>query len=271
MQKFLIAIFLVSVLGIRVADAGEWAPPTDAEWAMLPSFCMVKKSELNKTDPMALQKGISLIGQQYQNVHHYCFGLNFLNRYYSASFGPKAKTNLAAAKNEFDYMVNHLYSGGSLAGESYLYRGIVNSLMKNDTEALADLQQAVSRSPRLTRAHLALADYYSERKQRAKALEAVTEGLRHVPDSKGLKLRYQELGGKLPYPEPIAAQPEPDNKADKSSEKPAGADAAAGAPAPQAQAGSAPVQAATADKSVDKETSPARPSKNPWCRFCPDE
>ncbi len=270
MRKFLKVFFLVSVLGIRAANAEGFAPPTDVELTRLPSFCTVKMRE-QRGDRDALQMGVSMIGSQFQNAHHYCFGLNFLNRYYSASFGPKAKSNLASAKNELDYMVNHLYKDSSLAGESYLYRGIVNSLMKNDTEALADLQQAVSRSPRLTRAHLALADHYSERKQRAKALEAVTEGLRHAPDSKGLKLRYQELGGKLPYPEPIAAQPEPEKKEDKPTEKPAVADAAAGAPTPQAQAGSAPVQAATADKSVGKETLPARPSKNPWCRFCPDE
>jgi len=222
--------------------------------------------ELHKTDPLALQTGISMIGPQFQNAHHYCFGLNYLNRYYSAPVGARAKSNLSIAHNELTYMVEHLYPNSSLAGEIFLHRGIVNSLMKNDTEALLDLQQAISRKPTLVKAYLTLADYYSERKLRDKALPVVTEGLRYAPNSKGLRRRYQELGGKLPYPVPVVAQPEPEITVDKPAEVDAGTNAAS----PKVDAGDISARSAT-DKAADKETPNQGASNKPHCRFCPDE
>lgn len=268
MRKVLTGIALASALASGVASAGTWEPPTDAEWERLPAFCMVKKRELAKTDPNALQTGIGMIGPQFQNSHHFCWGLNFLYRYYNNPFSPKAKTSLASAKNEFDYMAEHLLENSSLAGDVFLYRGTVNALMKNDSEAASDLQQAISRSPGLVRAYLALADFYSEHKQRDKALETVTEGLRHAPDSKGLKRRYKELGGKLPYPEPIAAPAQAQAEPEKPAASAAEPDKAAPAPADS----SAPAPATTpVDTAVDKNVSTEGGSQKSFCRFCPDQ
>ena len=62
------------------------------------------------------------------------------------------------ARGDFSYMVDHLYPDSSLAAESYLYLGIVNSLMKNDAEASLAFQQAISRNPNLAKGYLAFAD-----------------------------------------------------------------------------------------------------------------
>jgi hypothetical protein len=264
MRKVLAEVVLVSVLASGVASAGTWEPPTDAEWERLPAFCMVKKRELAKTDPNALQTGVGMIGPQFQNAHHFCWGLNFLYRYYNNPFSPKAKTSLASAKNEFDYMAEHLLENSSLAGDVFLYRGTVNALMKNDSAAASDLQQAITRSPGLVRAYLALADFYIERKQRDKALETVTEGLRHAPDSKGLKRRYKELGGKLPYPEPIIAQPEPEKAATVPAE-------GAGKTEPSADANPAVTQGPASNFPADKAVSTESTPRKGFCRFCPDE
>lgn len=268
MRKVLTGVFLVSVLASGVASAGTWEPPTDAEWERLPAFCMVKKRELAKTDPNALQTGIGMIGPQFQNSHHFCWGLNFLYRYYNNPFSPKAKTSLASAKNEFDYMAEHLLENSSLAADVFLYRGTVNALMKNDSEAASDLRQAISRSPGMARAYLTLADFYSERKLRDKALETVTEGLRHAPESKGLKRRYKELGGKLPYPEPIEAPAQAQAEPDKPAASPAEPDKAATTPADSST--TAPATSAV-DTAVDKKPSTEGTSANPYCRFCPDQ
>jgi hypothetical protein len=50
------------------------------------------------------------------------------------------------------------------------------------------------------------ADLHVTTNSPARALETVTEGLCHVPDSKALQRRYLELGGKKPFPEPIATK-----------------------------------------------------------------
>jgi tetratricopeptide (TPR) repeat protein len=265
MREFLSDIFLVVVFCISVAHAEGYSGPTEAELSGLPPFCAVKMRAM-RGDPEAPKIGESMIGSQFGNSHHYCFGLNYLNRYYRAPYAPGAKSNLAIARGDLNYMVEHLHTDSSLAGESYLYLGIVNLLLKNDAEALLDLMQATSRNPRLVKAHLALADYYSEHKQQAKALEVVTKGLRQVPDSKPLKRRYQELGGKLPYPAPVVASPEPVAKAEKPAE-----DVKANKPTNQPVTEPSAKTDLPVEKAIDKEDAVMGTPKNPYCRFCPPE
>jgi len=184
-----------------VIDAGAKLPwrPTPAEVKRLPTFCAWRYSE----NPVSMKRGFSTLGEQFKNVHHFCNGLNFLSRYYRSPLGSDAKSNLANARNEFSYMVNHLVPNSSLAGHSYLYRGIANHLMGKETDALADYQKAIAYKPNLSTAYAMMADYFSKNGQRTEALKIVTEGLRYAPRSKALKRRYLSLGGKKPFPEPL--------------------------------------------------------------------
>lgn len=262
--------FLVAVLGLilgQAAVAGEWAPPTDAEWQRLPTFCAVKKREIDKTDPNASLTGVAMIGQQFQNVHHFCFGLTFLNRYHASPFGPKAATNLAMAINEFTYMADHLAPGSALASDIFLYRATALALAKRNGEAQADFRRALEHAPRRERAYIAYADFLVATQQKAEALRIVTEGLRHVPDSPGLRRRYDEWGGKPPYPEPIAGAPMPAGDAPAAPQRPQ--------PAPRTQGVS--TEAAepedprrAAPPSAADEPGPGRPA-SPYCRFCPEQ
>lgn len=267
MRNFLAGIFIVYVLGVPTVNASGWSPPTDAELKTLPDFCtdMLRR----QGDPSAKERLRSNIGEL-KSAQHYCYGLNFLNRYYRSPFSAGAKSNLAMAGQEIGRVagiVKTMDPGSTpLAAEIFLHRGIVNSLMKKDSAALQDLLQAASLNPRLAKVHLTLADFYNDRKQRAKALEVVTEGLRHVPDSEGLKRRYQELGGKLPYPEPVMAIPEPVSKTEKPAE-----DVSANNPSKQPVIEPATKTDLPVEKASNKEGAVMGTPKNPWCRFCPPE
>jgi len=136
-------------------------------------------------------------------------------------------------------------------------RGIAMSMLQKPGEAVGNLRQAIEMNPRLPRAYMTLADLYDQQKNRGKALETVTAGLRHNPDAKSLQRRYTELGGKLPYPVPI----------EPAAAAPAKADEVA-APAAAEPAVAAPVAATPAAEpaAAPKIGSPT----NPYCRFCPD-
>jgi tetratricopeptide (TPR) repeat protein len=192
-------------------------------------------------------------------------GRTFLNRYYAASNRGDAASNLSSALAEFGYLVEHWYPEYP-AADIYLHRGIVLSLMKKNAEAIIDLTKALSYDSRSVRAYITLSDLFDNMKQRAKALEVVTEGLRYVPESKILKRRYEELGGKLPYPEPIAVQPKPEISADNP--KPKETDSGANAANPQAQTSNTSAQESAAGKITDKETSTEGAPPKRWCRFC---
>lgn len=242
LTRFLFTLSLMIVAG--QSFSAQWSTPTESELKMLPPYCTAKL----KNDPALIQVYRPAIGPQFANIHHYCFALNFLNRFYSDSNRNEAKSYLAFALNDFNYMTQHLIPGNiPLTAEIYLNQGIAESLQGRDAEAVRDMQKAIEIDPRLDNAYAMQARFFSERHQQAEALKIVTQGLRYVPESKKLKRLYSKFGGKLPYPEPI----------DKEESKPA---------LSSEDTSSMPVQTTPAAEEKQKIGSPS----NPWCRFCPD-
>ena len=132
---------------------------------------------------------------------------------------------------------------------------------------MSDLQRALSLDPKLARAYITIADQYVKQKNRKKALDVVTEGLRHISDNKALKRRYDELGGKKPYPGPVVAAspvapavPETHEKAEASATTHQSGD-------PEATVNEAGPKAMEQQKTG---TTQIGSPKNPYCRFCPD-
>jgi len=259
-MKFVVMLVCGLVfMAVTPARAVDASYPTDAELKRLPPFCTWKL----RGGAAEYQQGTVLLGEQFKNSHHYCAGLNFVNRYYRSPASADGKSMLHFAINEFTYMVDHLVANSSLAGESFLERGIAFALSKRDGEAARDFQQAVTRNPRLAKAYVGWADFLADRKRREEALKVVTEGLRHVPDSRPLQRRYASLGGKLPYPEPvIAVAPLKEGSAETRKEEGLPSHQAAPAATPDPLAPSTPATQVPSPASSEK--------KNPYCRFCPD-
>jgi tetratricopeptide (TPR) repeat protein len=218
------------------------------------------------------------LGPDFDHIHHYCVALNFVNRSYRARRPEDKRFNLTSAINNFSYVVTHAKQTFSLMPEVYLNRGLAYSLSRQEGLAVKDLEKALELDPKSAKAYVGLSDYFVEHKQKAKALELVTEGLKHAPNNKALMRRYDELGGKKPYPEPyvraepVAAEPgqgetreEPPEASASSGETPAKAKETLKKVAPAGDA--LPAKAPVADSSVPTEGA----RRNPWCRFCPDE
>lgn len=243
------AIGLTGLAALFVVPAAQAAwGPTAAEMAALPAYCGARFNEGSE----AFKTWRSTMGGDFIHIHHYCAGLNFLNRSYGMSSTKARQGALGGAVREFDYVLTHASPDFHLRAEILMNRGVALSLLKKPGEAIANLNQAIEKNPELPRAWMTLADLYDAQKQRAKALETVTEGLRHNPGTRSLQRRYTELGGKPPYPEPV--KPEP------AQAEPATEPAATAAQPVEA----APVQ--TTETPAPKIGSPT----NPYCRFCPD-
>lgn len=249
---------LLLVLAGALASINAQAKLTDNELASLPNYCTARL----KTSSLAeYNMWLQTLGKGFNHTHHYCFGLNDLNRYYQSRTARDKKFHLKNAEGNFTYMVTHAEETYSLMPEVYLNRGITFSLMKRDAEAVSDMNKALELNPNLVKAYNYLADYYAGIKLKDKALLIITDGLRHNPNITSLQRRYRELGGKLPYPEPV---------------KPAPAETAQPA---MPESVPSPVQAEMVDKPAPATVAPApdTPSeskigspKNPYCRFCPD-
>lgn len=238
------------------ASMAENPSPNEAEFANLPPYC---KEKVENLDPVANKMWSDKFGRNnWLHMHHYCFGLNYLNRYYKAKTPQDGLAALGSALDNISYTINAT-PGFILQPEMHYNRGKAYRLAGQGPEAVSDWFTAKTLNPDYVAAYIALADYYAEFKLQDKALEIVSEGLRHVPASKGLQRRYQELGGKLPFPEPYERGVE--------------------------QNAAAETKAATESTATDKttpdtsETETPKPAEikpamgmpgNPYCRFCPD-
>ncbi|MDP2783327.1 MAG: hypothetical protein Q8O38_01845 [Sulfurimicrobium sp.] len=211
------------------------------------------------------------------HMHHYCDGLRFMDRAYAA-MGNKQdmKHYLGESINNFDYVLTHTQEDHVMRGEVHVGKARALKLMGKPGESMAELTRALRYTPDSPNIYQALADYQQETGNKPKALEMVTEGLRRNPDSKGLKRRYTELGGKLPYPE-AATKTMPAEMAGTA--PPSGE-----ATAQTADALSEQIKVKTEGKAeaepapASAQTTPAEPvaapkigsPKNPYCRFCTD-
>lgn len=232
--------------------------PTDSEMASLPPYCKVKlKSPPNSPEYAAWS---ATLGKDFLHTHHYCAGINFLNRSYAARTKQDKRSILRDAETNLQYMVSHAEPTYSLMPDVYLNLGVVYSLSNQPVQAITHFNKAIELNPRLPRAYAGLADYYLSTKQKAKALETVTEGLRYNPDTRSLQRRYTELGGKQPYPEPVKSEPAQTATPAETMAEPA---------AEPAATATQPVEAAPAQTTETPEPKIGSPT-NPYCRFCPD-
>jgi tetratricopeptide (TPR) repeat protein len=191
------------------------------------------------------------------HMGHYCDCVRFTNRAY-ASIGNwnAVHGNLHEAIGGCDYVLSHTTPDFYMRAEVHLQKGKALMLDRQENKAVGEFMEAIRGNPGLAQAYVELADIQARNKKSGEALKTVTEGLRHAPDSKPLKRRYTELGGKLPYPAPIVTAP-----AEPQVAKPDEAAASTSA-APGAATAAPPAEPDT----PAKIGSPA----NPYCRFCPD-
>ena len=254
----LLAAWLLGLAGM--AQAVEWSGPTEAELALLPPYCEAKR---NPGSPKRQYWHRSL-GRIFQSIHHYCAALNFMNRYYRTP-GPERKTLLKFALDDFNYMLKNPDPNSPLVPEIYVQRAIALKLAKQDSKALRDLNRALKLNPRYTKAYLELINYHTDKGQRSQALKVATRALRYLPEVGILRKRYDELGGKQPYPEPLVKA---ETQAPATKDNPGEAQPESAMPAGDEETMSDQKTAGEPAVRVPPEEFPREDRKNPWCRFC---
>lgn len=258
----------ITVLLLGLACALDLAHATDlttrpnpAEMTSLPVYCQVRLNGLGKPEFKVWE---GKIGKNFEDIHHYCFGLNWMSRSLRTGSAQDRGYYLTQAIGNFDYVVRAEKPdfNPEIRAEVYLGRGEAYKLMGRPGEALSDFTKALTINPKMLRAYLLLADLQVSGKEKADALETITRGLRQNPDSKTLQRKYLELGGKKPFPEPQVEKAEEPKSPQQAALPPAAAQGVADAPA-------APAHKPETD-APPMEQHIGTP-KNPYCRFCPPE
>ncbi len=223
----------------------------DSDKSMLPFWCDQKARETSNWKS-GLRGGI----------YHYCNGLSRLNAYWKKHSAYEKQYALKEAINEFNYMiVNNQGSKDPMLGEVYMNKAIALRLGGSDVAAISDLHKALEYNPGLPQVYIELTNLYIKLKQNERALEVVSQGLRHLPDTKALQKQYTSLGGKLPYPEAI-------NKSSEEVQKQLPEFAPPQPPNPETKPRQSTEEKQPAPTQNDMQKSQEGEKKS-WCRFCP--
>lgn len=262
--SFFVTMFLVSS-----AFAEESWDPTDSELLALPPLCTAKINKDKEDD----KYWIRTIGFDFIHMHHYCRGLALISRSYGKTIARERVETLGTAVKEFDYVLGHVNKDFVLLPEVYTNRASALKLLKKNGEAMQNLEEALRRDPKHVKAYGLLADLYVEQNDKEKALSLITEALRVKPGVKSLTRRYDDLGGKQPYPEPYQTTEQTstnDAVSSQNEQLDAGLELESHAMPNKEQVDSGQL---SNERDVPTEsgqsTTQVNP-KNPWCRFCPE-
>lgn len=279
MHRFFFGSFFFVLSTSAMGSAMLPFSPTPSEMALLPEFCRVRATD-NQNSP-EFQSWMQRIGPKFLGIHHYCAGINYINRYQYRIADKHRKYYLSRAVPEIDYIAKEMPPEFPLASEIYLNRGIALKLMGKDAEALADFNRSIDRDPRQAAAYLVIADYHIKAKNKPKALEIVSAGLKNAPDNKRLQRKYLELGGKEPFPS-AEVQPTPDKgtgpqdpikpRSTENLATPQSAPANVQVPDPNTGGSgvAASVNTVRGEKTQNEPSTPGMVTPgNPYCRFCP--
>ncbi|MBP8277502.1 MAG: hypothetical protein KAX55_11485 [Propionivibrio sp.] len=186
--------FIALLLLICANSAYSLEPfaPSEAELANLPPFCVRKLK--NQMTPQE--------GAMYPSVHHYCFGLNFINRAARARDANSRSFNLTSAKGEINYTIRASPKDHWLLPQLYTDLGRTHLKLKEADQAIRAFSQALNVNNAYEPAYRGLIDSFRAAGSPSSVLDVARSGLRYFPDSKYLKKVYLDSGGKEPFPEP---------------------------------------------------------------------
>lgn len=239
-----------------------WSPITAAEVQVLPPYCKEKIT--------GVSDGINYASQYvggWADLHHYCYALNNINRYYGTFDQNARRFYLNGVLGDFQYLFSHTAPDFWLRPEMHTQKGKLLVSAKRGGEAAAEFLMAIQENKNYAPAYVALSDFYRNLGQKPKALSTVEDGLKYAPDDRVLVSRYRELTGHAFVPPAVSATPSEGKASGVKTDANTAIQPAVSIPAPASEGTVAPVatQPAPAAEDSPKIGSPT----NPYCRFCP--
>jgi tetratricopeptide (TPR) repeat protein len=163
---------------------------TPQELKRLPAACIAKE---DKSAHEEREKWHSILGESFDHLHHYCNGLNFLNRI-KRGIGDK-KSLLQGALGEFRYMDHQISGNNPLRPELEYNIGSVLFELNRFPEAIVAIRKSIFVQPDNAQAYLLLSMCYKRMGDSARALDVLQAGLAKVPGSQALRSAMNDLNG----------------------------------------------------------------------------
>jgi tetratricopeptide (TPR) repeat protein len=177
---------------------------TWGQLAVLPEYCKDTQGTVWDTrgnggpESPNLPKWLSLMGEDFFHVHHYCYGLRNLLQAQAVGDGtPAGRQLLGKAIGEFTYMIKACQATMPLMPEIYLKRGETFLRLGDVLEAKSAFERSRELKPDYWPAYTRWADSLVGFKQFEAAKKLLLEGLNHSPDEPELRKRLAALEARV--------------------------------------------------------------------------
>lgn len=226
------------------------------ELRLLPAYCQGTQQvrEISR-DPRPIEEYISIYGEAFHHLHHFCWALNAENNALRMR-DPYLKTSkLDYALSDYKYFLDRAPDTFPLLADVYINRSRVLFTLKRDNEGVADLKKAIQLMPEHYLAYARLADYQVRQGDKEAAIKTLIQGIDHNENATALIKRLERLGKTY------------EGVPGHASKKPASVESqASNTDTPKTTPDNPPPT--TAEEPLDTRTE-AEKKANPYCRFCP--
>ena len=165
---------------------------------MLPRYCaytqVFRDHVPGGNNPAEIQRWYSMLGETFNAMHHYCWGLMKTNRGVLLARSEQSRRfYLSDAISEFDYVLDHAPPDFVLLPEILMKKG--ENLIRLDQVGSGNqqLQRAIELKPDYWPPYAVMSDYYKKKGDLKNAREVLEKGLLASPDAKALKERLANL------------------------------------------------------------------------------
>jgi hypothetical protein len=171
---------------------------TSAEWQMLPEYCIDTQGfKYGKGQSPNSQKWVSILGDTFWALHHYCLAIVKFNRAQRFGTSPMIQRGFAHSSiPDFQYVIDHMPEKYILAPEILTYMGRAHLLLNDTKRADEAFAHARMAKPNYWPAYSWWASYLAAHGQPDKARTIAAEGLIHAPESRALQLILADLNSK---------------------------------------------------------------------------
>jgi tetratricopeptide (TPR) repeat protein len=168
------------------------------EIAMLPDYCrytqLFRDSVPGGADQSKAQRWRALMGDTFNHLHHYCWGMMKTNRAMILARTREGRIYyLNSANGEFDYVIQRAPRDFVLLPEIVTKKGENLIHLGRGQVALLVLEEATKIKPDYWPPYARMSDYLKDQGDIARAREVLEKGLAAAPDAQALKRRLAEL------------------------------------------------------------------------------
>lgn len=216
--------FVAGIFALLATGASMAAPEniTDGELALLPAFCQDVQA-IRYAGPHVDLQGrhkspradywLSLMGPNFWDLHHYCWGLIEVRRSTMAGLDGNTRTGLIkSAIADYLYVVGQAKEGFLLLPEIFLRVGEAELMLGNVIAGSDAFAKSRALKPDYWPAYTRWIDFLLKAKRPGEAKALAAEGLRFSPQAKELIDRYRKLGGDPSTIVPVVTAPPPSNE-----------------------------------------------------------